>query len=89
MPVVHDLLHFAPLRQSEKRLVDILHPCGTALKLLSFQLRLSNIQVIQELPPDLPLTWADDRQLTQVFVSLLTNAEQAIASAGYGGLLSS
>ena len=87
VPVVHDLLHFAPMRHSDKRLVDILHPYQAALKMLSFQLRLSNIQVVQDLPPQLPLTWADDRQLAQVFMSLVANAEQAIAAAGYGGLL--
>ena len=87
VPVVHDLLHFAPLRDTEKRLVDILQPCEAALRMLSFQLRLNNIQVAQDLPRELPLTWADDRQLAQVFVSLITNAEQAMAAAGYGGLL--
>ena len=87
VPVVHDLLRFAPLRQSEKRLIDILHPCETALKMLSFQFRLSSIQVIRELPRELPLACADDRQMAQVFVSLLINAEQAMAAAGYGGLL--
>ncbi|MCP4663544.1 MAG: response regulator, partial [bacterium] len=45
-----------------------------------FATRLANhgIELVVDLQPDLPLVWGDTKRLQQVFVNLLTNAEQAL-----------
>jgi two-component system NtrC family sensor kinase len=50
-------------------------------------LKVTNIEVVTELAPDLPKTMADVHQVQQVFVNLITNAEQAMTGAHGGGTL--
>ena len=50
-------------------------------------MKVTNIEVVMELAPDLPKTMADVHQVQQVFVNLITNAEQAIAGAHGSGTL--
>jgi len=48
----------------------------------------NNIDLVLELDPDLPMTMADSDQIHQVFVNIITNAEQAMTEAhGRGRLL--
>ena len=59
-----------------------------ALELKSHAFRTNNITVVSEILPDLPWILADEHQLLQVFLNILTNAEQACLAASGEGQLS-
>ena len=52
------------------------------LALVSYDLKLEKIQVIKEVPPDLPPIVVDRRQLQEVLFNLVRNAGQAILPPG-------
>jgi two-component system NtrC family sensor kinase len=41
----------------------------------------SDVEVALDLPPDIPVLWADPHQLHQAFVNLITNAQHALSQA--------
>jgi len=51
----------------------------SSLDLVSYGLRSAGIEVIRDIPDDLPEIMADPGQLGQVFTNLLVNAQQAMA----------
>jgi len=50
----------------------------SALEMAGYAIRASNIDLSLSLSPDLPPVWCDPDQLSQVFINLLVNAEQAL-----------
>jgi two-component system, NtrC family, sensor kinase len=79
--IVKNLLLFARERGIEKQLVDLNQVVERTLALRSYDLKLQNIKVGQDLASTLPLVLADAGQLQQVLLNLLINAEQAVASS--------
>lgn len=78
--IVQNLLAFSrPPAQGRSR-VHLERVVEEALEAQQTSLREKNIAVECEMPDDLPLVMADQKQLTQVFLHLLTNAEQAISA---------
>jgi signal transduction histidine kinase len=76
--IVSSLLSFARQHPPERKLVALHALADEVLDLLAYELRTSNITVVKEYAPALPLTLADAHQLEQVFVNILGNARQAI-----------
>ncbi|MEE8466019.1 MAG: response regulator, partial [Dehalococcoidia bacterium] len=85
--VVHNLLAFARRHEPEKRYVDLSEALSCALSLKAEDLDAGNIEVKAEYGTTLPMTMADEHQLTQVFLNIVTNAEQTMAENGGGGNL--
>ena len=85
--IVRGLLDFARQRPVELRPVQINTLLEDSLEILAYPLRTSNVIVELRLAPDLPLTNADSQQLQQVFMNLLQNARQAIATLRSSGRL--
>ena len=79
--IVSNLLLFARGGKAEKQLVRIEDIVERSLRLRAYELKVENIEVVRELPADLPPVSADPHQLEQVFLNILLNAEQAILSA--------
>lgn len=77
--IVKNLLSFARKQKPEKKYIDMNALCRKTLDLLAYQLRVNNITVVTQLAEGLPKTMADQHQLQQVLVNLLTNAYQAMA----------
>jgi PAS domain S-box-containing protein len=76
--IIHHFLSLArqqPLRSTRVELNTVVE---TAMKLLTYPLRVDTIRVHQRLAYDLPALWADPHQLQQVVVNLVTNAHQAL-----------
>ncbi|MGB8706637.1 MAG: PAS domain S-box protein [Dehalococcoidia bacterium] len=86
--IVKGLLTFARQSKPERTVVDINQVIEVCLRLRAYELETSNIKVVTNLAPDLPLTIADPGQLQQVFLNLLINAEMEIKLAqGKGKLI--
>lgn len=76
--IVKNLLLFAREARPERRSVNLNEIVERTLALRNYELRVENIELSQDLAPDLPPVVADPAQLQQVLLNLLVNAEQAI-----------
>jgi two-component system NtrC family sensor kinase len=85
--ITSNLLSFARKHNPEKRLLSINDVVNRSLELHSYRLKVNNIEVVTDLAPDLPKIMADFHQMQQVFVNMITNAEQAMTDARGRGML--
>jgi two-component system NtrC family sensor kinase len=79
--IVQNLLSFARKQKPERTLSDINDILEKTVELRSYELQVNNIEITRELDRKLPKTIADAHQLQQVFLNVLTNAEQAMLEA--------
>jgi two-component system NtrC family sensor kinase len=77
--IVQTFLGMARRRPPERRPVRIASVIEAALDLLGYALRSAGIAVTRDIPDALPEIAADQDQLVQVLINLLTNAQQALA----------
>src|SRR6266478_2327856 len=76
--IVQNLLEFSRPASPQKRPLDLNNLLERTLQLQEHSLRRNNIKVDFHPPADLPSVIGDANQLIQVFLNLVTNAEQAI-----------
>lgn len=80
--IAQDLLSFARQRLPERLLLDMNQMVHGTLGLLEREFALDNIDVELKLAEALPPVLADEDQLQQVVLSLLTNARDAMTEGG-------
>ena len=85
--IVGNLLAFARKHRPESVMADINAVLEKTLDLRAYELRVNKIKVVTAFAPGLPKTLADPNQLVQVFMNLITNAEQAMRDAHGKGTL--
>lgn len=83
--IVQNLLEFSRPASPQKKPVDLNSIVDRTLQLHEHSLRRNNIEVDFRPQPDLPGVVGDANQLIQVFLNLITNAEQAIREVRESG----
>jgi two-component system, NtrC family, sensor kinase len=73
--IVHNLLTFARKQPLEKQPTNINDAIAKVLELRAYEQKVSNINVITHLAPDLPEIIGNSFQLQQVFLNIIINAE--------------
>jgi histidine kinase len=76
--IINHLREFGRKSEVKREEVDINATLRRSLEIFRQQLKLREIQVIEELEVDLPPVSADGNRLEQVFINLLLNARDAI-----------
>ena len=69
-----------PDSQPEKMPTELNQVLLDTIELRRYPLKMQQIGLTVEFGESLPVTWADPFQLQQVFINLLSNAEQALAN---------
>lgn len=77
--IVRNLLTFARKEPAERSYVELNELLTRTLMLMSYDLRLKDIEIDKDLAVDLPGVLGDRHALQQVVLNLLTNATQAVA----------
>jgi signal transduction histidine kinase/CheY-like chemotaxis protein len=77
--IVQGLLTFGRKRPLQRQRVNLSRLLEQVLDVAAADLRLARVVVATDVAPDLPDIWADDNQLQQVILNLVTNAKQAMA----------
>ncbi|MCQ9206783.1 MAG: ATP-binding protein [Omnitrophica bacterium] len=62
--------------------VNIKHEIAEVLALVSYQMRLNKIDIVQDIGEDVPSIRADKKQIQQIFFNLIRNSAQAITERG-------
>ncbi|MEP7087807.1 MAG: GAF domain-containing protein [Gemmatimonadota bacterium] len=78
--VIRDLLTFARKTGPRSVPIDMNALIEQTMRLRTYGLRTAGIEMKQELAPGLPRVHGDDRQLQQVLLNLVVNAEHAVAN---------
>ena len=77
--IVQGLLTFGRKRPLQRQRVSLRRLLDQVLDVSAADLRLARVTVETEVAPDVADIWADDHQLQQVLLNLVTNAKQALA----------
>ncbi|HZS46582.1 MAG TPA: ATP-binding protein [Blastocatellia bacterium] len=85
--IVQNLLTVSRQHKPEKKLVDLNDVIQLTIDLRAYEMRVSDIEILQEFESNLPLTMCDPHQLQQVFLNIIINAEQAMLAAHGTGRL--
>jgi two-component system NtrC family sensor kinase len=80
--IVNRLLDFSRQSLGQKKLLDINEIIRRCVDLVRHQAFFHNIEIIQQLTPELPQIIGDAGQLQQVFTNLLLNAADAMSGTG-------
>ncbi len=83
--IVQNLLEFSRPASPQKKLLDVNELIERTLQLQDHSLRRNSIEVDFRSVPDLPRITGDANQLIQIFLNLVTNAEQAIREVREAG----
>jgi signal transduction histidine kinase len=76
--IVNSLLGFSRQHEPERKPVQVNDLAEIVIDIIGYDLRTSNITLLKEYQPDLPVILGDSHQLQQVILNILSNARQAL-----------
>jgi signal transduction histidine kinase len=82
--IVRGLLTFAREKKEEKRPVAVSEILSDALALTMSQMTKEGIELITDVPPDLPNVVANPQQIQQVFMNVISNSRYALNMRYHG-----
>jgi two-component system NtrC family sensor kinase len=85
--IVKNLLSFARKQENQRRPTELSPLLDATFLLLRNQLMAQRVEARIDVEPDLPMPDIEPNQIQQVFVNLINNAAQAIASTGRPGTI--
>ncbi len=85
--IVQSLLSFARRHAPERKVLCVNEIVESAVEILQYQMRTSNIEVVTRFDAGLPATEIDPHQMQQVFLNIINNARQAMEGQKTKGLL--
>ncbi|HEX4350683.1 MAG TPA: ATP-binding protein, partial [Verrucomicrobiae bacterium] len=85
--IVQSLLSFARRHAPERKIVCVNEIVESAVEILQYQMRTSNIEVLTQLDSRLPASEVDSHQMQQVFLNIINNARQAMEGHQPNGCL--
>jgi len=85
--VVRDLLSFARQHDMPKEVIALDETLEKALSLKASDLQANKIEVATDVASDIPVIMGDEGQLLQVFINIMTNAQQEMTEAHGSGKL--
>ncbi len=65
-------------RAAKPQQIDVAKEIDETLTFLNAEIKLSDIQIIRDIPPDLPPITADKKHIQQIFFNIIKNAVQAL-----------
>ncbi len=80
--IIQQLLGFVRKRKSEPKRLELSPLLETILDILSQQIEKQGVRIVKDFPKNLPAIKGDSDKLQQVFLNLILNALQAMASGG-------
>ena len=75
--IVNSLLGFSRQHEPERKRVRLNDLADAVVEIVAYDLRTSNIALVKEYEPNLPLILGDFHQLQQVVLNIISNARQA------------
>ena len=85
--IIANLQSFARRYKPRKEYISVADIVQKILDFRSYELQVNNIEIITRFDPQTPYILGDEHQLEQVFLNIVTNAEQFMASANGEGTL--
>lgn len=76
--IINHMRNFARQRQETPEPINLLSPIENAIGMFNEQFRLHQIQLIRDFETDLPMIKAEEREIEQVVVNLLSNSRHAV-----------
>ena len=80
--IIQRLLSFSRPSKGEYKLIDINALLDMVLALVEHQFMLNNVRIIRAYAENLPCVNMDEQQIQEVFLNLLTNAQDAMSGGG-------
>jgi signal transduction histidine kinase len=76
--IVRNFLAMARQQAPERSQVGLNELVENSVELVAYELRTDNVEVVLTLADDVPILWADQHQLQQVVINIVTNAHHAL-----------